>query len=487
MLGGGCPELCTLLRGTPTPLPELALSGQITGAAGAAGEVWVNVASGGQFVDGCWAAADGTFSFPHLPPGSYTVAPFAEQLSFSPASREVTLGTAPATEVTFAASASSAPPAVFCITGYVRDPMGVALQGISVRAEGEGGNFRSKTAGNGRYCLAGLPPGVYTVRASYPGLLFSPAQRVVTVSAAWVRGVDFQSDVQFATPAPSPTATPAPSPTPTPRLQIAFQSVRATNADIWLIYGDGTGLVQLTDSPASDFSPAWSPDGQWLAFVSDRAGNNDIWLMHADGSGLRNLTQSPANDLWPAWSPDGSQIVYASDAGEGWDLEIFTISVAGGSPVQLTDNDVDDAQPCWSPDGSLIAYISIPEGNWDIFAMPPDGSAHYQLTTDPADDYWPAWSPDGLRLAFRSDRAGNGDIFSAAVVDHTLAAVTNLTAHPAWDDQPAWSPDGSRMAFVSNRSGDIEIYTIPAAGGEATQLTQSPGDDSAPAWRPLAP
>ncbi|MCB0183244.1 MAG: PD40 domain-containing protein, partial [Caldilineaceae bacterium] len=39
---------------------------------------------------------------------------------------------------------------------------------------------------------------------------------------------------------------------------------------------DSCDLRQLTDDPADDLLPAWSPDGQTIAFVSLRDGNAEI-------------------------------------------------------------------------------------------------------------------------------------------------------------------------------------------------------------------
>jgi len=64
---------------------------------------------------------------------------------------------------------------------------------------------------------------------------------------------------------------------------------------------DGSGLRNLTNNPARDVRPAWSPDGTKIAFASDRDGNAEIYVVNADGSGLRNLTNNPASDGAPAW------------------------------------------------------------------------------------------------------------------------------------------------------------------------------------------
>ncbi len=49
---------------------------------------------------------------------------------------------------------------------------------------------------------------------------------------------------------------------------------------------------------SSDNSP-----GLPIAFNSDRDGNAEIYVMNADGSNQTNLTNNPADDSLPSWSP----------------------------------------------------------------------------------------------------------------------------------------------------------------------------------------
>jgi len=40
-----------------------------------------------------------------------------------------------------------------------------------------------------------------------------------------------------------------------------------------------------------------------IAFTSNRDGNDEIYIMNTDGSGQKNLTNNPANDWGPRFSP----------------------------------------------------------------------------------------------------------------------------------------------------------------------------------------
>ena len=60
----------------------------------------------------------------------------------------------------------------------------------------------------------------------------------------------------------------------------------------------------LLDDPNVDAEPEWSPDGEWIAFVSYREyPNSDVYIMRKDGSDVRRLTEDPAKDTYPVWTP----------------------------------------------------------------------------------------------------------------------------------------------------------------------------------------
>jgi Tol biopolymer transport system component len=86
--------------------------------------------------------------------------------------------------------------------------------------------------------------------------------------------------------------------------KIAFVSTRRYPAQIYMMNSDGSDQTALThETKGSSLSPSWSADGGWIVFQSDRDGNAEIYVMEADGSRLSRLTNNPAQDWHPDWSP----------------------------------------------------------------------------------------------------------------------------------------------------------------------------------------
>ena len=243
-----------------------------------------------------------------------------------------------------------------------------------------------------------------------------------------------------------------------PGTQIAFQSERDGNWEIYVMAADGSQPTNLTRNSARDWRPAWSPDGTQIAFDSYRDRNWEIYVMAADGSQPTRLTRNSGSDRSPAWSPDGTQIAFMSDR-DGND-EIYVMAADGSQPTRLTRrNSGGDWSPAWSPDGTQIAFVSDRDGNWEIYVMAADGSQPTRLTRNDADDISPAWSPDGTQIVFVSDRDGNREIYVMAADG---SQPTRLTRNSAGDESPAWSPDGTQIVFVSDRDGNREIYVMAA-------------------------
>lgn len=89
------------------------------------------------------------------------------------------------------------------------------------------------------------------------------------------------------------------------------------------------------------------------------------------------------------------------------------------------------------------------------------------LTAAPTQPRWlrdVAISPDGSTIAFTY----KGDIFTVPAAGGTAR---QLTTSRHYESVPVWSPDGSRIAFRSNREGSDDIFIIDAIGGTPRRIT----------------
>ena len=91
------------------------------------------------------------------------------------------------------------------------------------------------------------------------------------------------------------------------------------------------------------------------------------------------------------------------------------------------------------------------------------------------------------RVFYKEDGAGylppaRWQLWTVHVATGKTTALTDSDRHDALD--PAWSPDGTTIVFDSNRSGNRDLWSIPAGGGTAVQLTTDSGADQDPDWSP---
>ena len=90
-----------------------------------------------------------------------------------------------------------------------------------------------------------------------------------------------------------------------------FSSDRLNNdMEIYTLTITGTDLAldftccgRLTNLQGIDTTPNWSPDQQQVVFASVRSGNWDIYVVGTGGGDAIQLTNDPAEDQDPAWSP----------------------------------------------------------------------------------------------------------------------------------------------------------------------------------------
>ena len=181
-----------------------------------------------------------------------------------------------------------------------------------------------------------------------------------------------------------------------------------------------------------------------------------------------------------AFSPDGRTVVYAArdvGASERWstDFDLFAVAADGrGERRELTaDNEAWDTRPVFSPDGTTLAYVAMatPGYEADRFVIKLRGWPEGELRTLTAD--WDrsvddlVFAPDGASLLVTAQHLGQKALFRISLAD---GAVTELLA-----DGIVAAPVevGERIVFARHDlRHPADLWTMPAAGGEPTALTQ---------------
>lgn len=171
---------------------------------------------------------------------------------------------------------------------------------------------------------------------------------------------------------------------------IAYYCRPGMDTQICVISPDG----QLAGEPISGTTPVWSPlteeGGVHLAFLCFQEMQSDICTVEPDGSHLVNLTNHPADEHSPAWSPDGNWLAFVSNRGEDVDVYKVCVTCPGESTaIRLTDEVTGASWPTWSPDGNWIAYWDLIGGS--LMMIKPDRSDRTYLASGTFGP--PIWSP----------------------------------------------------------------------------------------------
>jgi Tol biopolymer transport system component len=194
------------------------------------------------------------------------------------------------------------------------------------------------------------------------------------------------------------------------------------------------------------------------------------------------------NIVGPARS-DGSagSIVFASNRKDG-NFDLYALTPGGSAaPTRLTnDPSTNDFAPVLSHDGSRIAWereVASTGGvvAKEIWVSRADGSDAHAVVSDGAYNESPSWTADDASLVYASDASGNWEVYAVAVDGGTPV---NLSNDPYADRHPRVSPDGTRIAFQSNRDLDFEIYVMGIDGSDPVNLTRNTQDDRFPTWTP---
>jgi len=155
---------------------------------------------------------------------------------------------------------------------------------------------------------------------------------------------------------------------------------RESNVELYEMDLDGRNVKRVTNYFSWDTYPDISPDGNKITFrrrtvdtvMGKEIGNSEVFIANRDGSEAYNLSNHPAYDGWPAWSPDGKKIAFASDRERTENWQIYIIDIDGNNLTRISDFDSQGAafaKPQWSPLGDKILCTRSKDGNVEIFII----------------------------------------------------------------------------------------------------------------------
>jgi Tol biopolymer transport system component/C-terminal processing protease CtpA/Prc len=237
--------------------------------------------------------------------------------------------------------------------------------------------------------------------------------------------------------------------------------------DLWRVPSAGGDAVPLTQHPAHDMLPVWSPDGRQLAFASDRHGNFDVFVMPAEGGPARRLTVHSAPEYPYGFTPDGEAVLFGAARGDlasnrqyptANQPELWRVPVTGGRPLQLLATPAEDAR--LSRDGRYLVYHDKKGGEnvWrkrhrsaitrDLWLHDTQDGSHQQLTRFDGEDRSPVFTDDDRALYYLSEETGTFNVHRLTLATGASEPLTRFTGAPvrflsaATDGTVAFSHDG---------------------------------------------
>ncbi|RZF65874.1 S9 family peptidase [Sphingomonas populi] len=238
-------------------------------------------------------------------------------------------------------------------------------------------------------------------------------------------------------------------------------------------------------------APAVSGDGHWLVWqqretdVDADTGHFDLWRLDLSVRGAKPeklVAEADVNETAPQVSRDGKTVYFQSDKGGG--DAVWSVPVAGGTPVRLTDFKGGMGGFLVAPTGDkLLIYADrrIGAPSLELPMVKKDSRAGNGRTFDQLFvRHWASWYEGMRSQLFVLPLTATGAKGNGVAIEHGL--VGDAPSKPFGDgSEIAWGADGKTVYFALRKgdakeplSTNLDIYAAPADGSAApVNLTEA--------------
>ena len=255
------------------------------------------------------------------------------------------------------------------------------------------------------------------------------------------------------------------------------------------IAGEPTLLAELPGAWDYGSLLSWSADGKWIAVNGEETEEGTVAYNVQVAGGKSHEVRIPNRgghsfSYRLSLSPNGQMLAFSAiepglqlEVQDPNDRRIFTIPVSGGDPKQVSSNGAKARLPSFSPDGEFIAYVGYKKGNiGELWIVPSTGGNPIKLASVNGRLRGPVWSPDRKYIAAHHEPGNNNS--SNEILVYTLSYDLSTTEEPTKITLPGesfnllagWTPDNELGVFIQSEEYPA-IYTVPASGGKAVQVT----------------
>jgi Tol biopolymer transport system component len=208
------------------------------------------------------------------------------------------------------------------------------------------------------------------------------------------------------------------------------------------------------------FIPQLSPNGQRIAMdVRDQA--NDIYVWDIARRQLHNITNDPAVDEFPVWSPDSRNIAFGSTRSGA--MNLFVQDVDSTNAKRLTQSVNTQVPVAFSRDGRSLFFLeNIPAGGTNLRSVTIDNASHEKTLIEwrnPVTNV--SFAPDDSWVAFGITDSGQEEIF-VQPIGGTMTERHQISN--GGGTRPRWSPDGQELFYIDgdNRLTSVKIRRTPS-------------------------